>query len=70
MKKITIILAFFLTTFVHSQEKKIQEANSEYDKLGYMNAVSIFIEVDKNGYGSPDIYKKIADSYYFNCNYI
>lgn len=70
MKKTIILLAFFLTTFVHSQEKKIQEANSEYDKLGYMNAVSIFIEVDKNGYGSPDIYKKIADSYYFNGNYI
>ena len=29
-----------------------------------------FIEVDKNGYSSPDIYKKIADSYYFNGNYI
>jgi tetratricopeptide (TPR) repeat protein len=35
-----------------------------------MNAVSIYIEVDKNGYGSPDIYKKIADSYYFNGNYV
>ena len=52
-----------------SQEKKIKEANAAYEKLGYMNAISIYIEVDKNGYGSPDIYKKIGDSYYFNANY-
>lgn len=70
MKKIIPIVAFFLFFFSFSQERKIKEANSAYEKLGYMNAVSIFIEVDKNGYGSPDIYKKIADSYYFNGNYI
>lgn len=61
-----MLMLFFIG---FSQEKKIKEANAAYEKLGYMNAVSIYIEVDKNGYGSPDIYKKIADSYYFNANY-
>ena len=61
-----VLMLFFIG---FSQEKKIKEANAAYEKLGYMNAVSIYIEVDKNGYGSPDIYKKIADSYYFNANY-
>lgn len=62
------VLLLFLIGF--SQDKKIKEANEAYEKLGYMNAVSIYVQVDKNGYGSPDIYKKIADSYYFNANYI
>ena len=61
-----MLMLFFIG---FSQEKKIKEANAAFEKLGYMNAVSIYIEVDKNGYGSPDIYKKIADSYYFNANY-
>lgn len=61
-----MLMLFFIG---FSQEKKIKEANAAYEKLGYMNAVSIYIEVDKKGYGSPDIYKKIADSYYFNANY-
>lgn len=61
-----MLMLFFIG---FSQEKKIKEANAAFEKFGYMNAVSIYIEVDKNGYGSPDIYKKIADSYYFNANY-
>lgn len=61
-----MLMLFFIG---FSQEKKIKEATAAYEKLGYMNAVSIYIEVDKKGYGSPDIYKKIADSYYFNANY-
>ncbi|WP_396161406.1 OmpA family protein [Flavobacterium sp.] len=64
----SLVLLLFFIGF--SQEKKIKEADAAYEKLGYMNAVSIYIEVDKNGYGSPDIYKKIADSYYFNGNYV
>ncbi|WP_445718833.1 OmpA family protein [Flavobacterium sp.] len=70
MKKIITSIVVMLFFIGFSQEKKIKEANEAYEKLGYMNAVSIYIEVDKNGYGSPDIYKKIADSYYFNANYI
>jgi len=69
MKSISTLFVLLLFFNGFSQEKKIKEANAAYDKLGYMNAVSIYIEVDKNGYGSPDIYKKIADSYYFNANY-
>lgn len=69
MKSISTLLVLLLFFIGFSQEKKIKEANAAYEKLGYMNAVSIYIEVDKNGYGSPDIYKKIADSYYFNANY-
>lgn len=69
MKSLSTLLVLLLFFLGFSQEKKIKEANAAYAKLGYMNAVSIYIEVDKNGYGSPDIYKKIADSYYFNANY-
>lgn len=69
MKNIATFFVFMLFFIGFPQEKKIKEANTAYEKLGYMNAVSIYIEVDKNGYGSPDIYKKIGDSYYFNANY-
>ena len=69
MKSIVTFLVLMLFFIGFSQEKKIKEANAAYEKLGYMNAISIYIEVDKNGYGSPDIYKKIGDSYYFNANY-
>ncbi|OGS62510.1 MAG: hypothetical protein A2X07_09995 [Flavobacteria bacterium GWF1_32_7] len=70
MKIISTLLVLLFSFIGFSQEKKIKEANAAYEKLGYMNAVSIYKEVDKNGYGSPDIYKKIADSYYFNANYV
>lgn len=69
MKSIVTYLVLMLFFIGFSQEKKIKEANAAYEKLGYMNAISIYIEVDKKGYGSPDIYKKIGDSYYFNANY-
>jgi len=69
MKNIYTLFVLLLFLIGFSQDKKIKEANEAYEKLGYMNAVSIYIQVDKNGYGSPDIYKRIADSYYFNANY-
>ncbi len=70
MKNLFTYFVFMLCFIGFSQEKKLKEANDAYEKLGYMNAISIFIQIDKNGYGSPDIYKKIADSYYFNANYV
>ena len=69
MKKTFTLLSVLFLFIGFSQEKKIKEADAAYEKLGYMNAVAIYIQVDRNGYGSPDIYKKIADSYYFNGNY-
>ena len=37
-----------------------------FDKYAFVDARQIYLEVANNGFVSEDVYKKLADSYYFN----
>ncbi len=64
---------YFITilgvTTLHSQEKdqkkQLSAADENFEALAYINARDIYLDVAKQGYNSPDLYRKLADSYYF-----
>lgn len=47
----------------------IDRANHNYDKLAYFDAIKIYEKVVNRGYSSPELLKKIGNSYYFNGEY-
>ncbi|WP_010520421.1 OmpA family protein [Aquimarina agarivorans] len=64
--KSILILSILFSLSLVAQEKLLQKADKEYDKLSYIDARKIYIDVVNKGYTSQDIYQKIGDSYYFN----
>ncbi len=69
MKKIVIIIISIVSTVGIAQNKKIKNANTEYANFAYMDAVKIYENVVKKGYGTQEIYQNLGNSYYFNGNY-
>ena len=64
---------FFLLCFsfdINAQKKEISYANEQYEKFAYVNAIKVYEKVIENGYFSTEIVEKLANSYYFNANYV
>ena len=53
----------FISTLSFSQSEKKTEVNTEID------IVKVYAQVVKEGYGTPQIYKELANGYYFRSNY-
>jgi outer membrane protein OmpA-like peptidoglycan-associated protein/tetratricopeptide (TPR) repeat protein len=70
MKKTLTILLLLFSIVLMAQNRKIKSANNEYDKLAFMDVVSIYEKVADKGYGTSEIYQKIGNAYYFNGDYI
>lgn len=67
---IILLLLLFTTIFsVFSQEGKIKRADVKYENLSYMDAVYVYEKVVEKGYGTPDIYEKLGNAYYYNGAY-
>lgn len=72
MKKKYLILLFVITFIgvsVQAQEKRIAEANKEYDNAAYIDASKIYLKVIESGFKSAEILLKLGNTYYFNANY-
>ena len=52
-----------------SQENLLKKANKEFDKYAYIDAQKIYLKVIEEGYQSAEVFKNLADSYYFNAEY-
>ena len=65
--RIVTSLLFFAIIPVTSQtdEQKIKEADQKFEDLAYITARDIYLEVATKGYTSYNIYRKLADSFYF-----
>lgn len=62
------VMAVFLisiNSFSQSTEKLLSKADQNFEALAYINARDIYLDVAKKGYSSPDLYRKLADSFYF-----
>lgn len=57
-----------LSIAAYSQQAKIYNANNQYDNLAYIDAIKTYEKIANKGYKSEDIYKKLANSYYFNAD--
>lgn len=67
-----IALVFFglmILTAGFSQEKKLERAAKEYDKLAFISASEIYEEVAEKGYKSVELFEKLGNTYYFNARY-
>jgi outer membrane protein OmpA-like peptidoglycan-associated protein len=69
MKKIIVTL-LLLPTILFSQEKKLQKADSLFNKQEYIDAIKIYKSCIDNGNQNPVILEKIANAYYNNASYI
>lgn len=71
MKK---IIRYFLCTVVfsaslHGQQQTLSKGDKEFDNYNYVSAVKVYENLYNKGEKSPDILKKIGNSYYFQGEY-
>lgn len=69
MKKIIFTL-LLLPTILFSQGKKLQKADSLFNKQEYVDAIKIYKSCIDNGNQNAVVLEKIANAYYFNASYI
>ncbi|MEM9076417.1 MAG: hypothetical protein AAGC43_05220 [Bacteroidota bacterium] len=60
---------FIISHCSYSQKSKLKKANVEFDQYAYIDARKIYLKVAESGYESPQLFKKLGDTYYFNSEY-
>lgn len=69
MKVKFIYLAFFIASFSgFSQEAAVKKGDKKYEKYAYIDAIKTYERVAEKGYKSPEMLKKLGNSYYFNAD--
>lgn len=76
MKKSSSLSLILIFTILFSighisfgQKSKLKKADEEFDQYAYIDARKIYLKVAESGYESPQLYKKLGDTYYFNSEY-
>ncbi|MFD2562832.1 OmpA family protein [Aquimarina rubra] len=59
------MLLFSHSGFGQDRDKQLAKADQSFEALAYINARDIYLDVAKQGFSSYDLYRKLADSYYF-----
>ena len=70
MKKIIKYFLFtvVINTTVYGQQN-LSKGDKEFENYNFVSAVKVYENMYKKGYKSPDLLKKIGDSYYFQSKY-
>jgi outer membrane protein OmpA-like peptidoglycan-associated protein len=63
--KNNFLIVFLLCSLVTFSQKETK-ANSNYDKLAYIDAIDIYEGVAAKGYKSKDLFQNLGNAYYFN----
>lgn len=62
-----ILFALLLLTGpILAQERKLNKGSKEYEKLAYIDAIATYKRLANQGYKEATMFKKLANSYYFN----
>ncbi|MFH6998865.1 OmpA family protein [Flavobacterium sp. FlaQc-57] len=72
MKKIILIYILINSAFSfesYSQQAKINSGDKKYDNYAYIDAIKTYERVAEKGYKSEDMFKKLANSFYFNSEF-
>ena len=73
MKKGLLFLALATFLFEGSNEiyaqAGLKKANNQFEQWAYVDALNIYEKIEKRGFSSGDIHKKLGDAYYFNARY-
>ncbi|WP_223552029.1 OmpA family protein [Aestuariivivens sp. NBU2969] len=67
-KNIFIVSLILFTNGSFSQEKIIKSVEKDYDNFAYIKTTEVLLKVAEKGYRSVELFKKLANSYYFNNN--
>ncbi len=62
-KGILFLLLLICTSLGFSQSNKTVNVNKDID------LIKVYMQVVKEGYGTPEIYKELANAYYFKSEY-
>ncbi|WP_224488024.1 OmpA family protein [Robertkochia flava] len=62
-------LLLFGAMGLQAQDRRLQKAEESYDQLNYSKATRLYEGVVKQGGHSPDVYAKLANSFYFIADY-
>jgi outer membrane protein OmpA-like peptidoglycan-associated protein len=65
-----VLLSVFSLSLYAQQKGRVNRADKEYDKYAYVDAIETYERIVEKGYKSPDILKKIGNSYYFNAKLV
>ena len=52
-----------------AQKKKVVKADKDFNRLAYIDARDVYLKVVEDGFKSPQIYRNLGDTYYWNSDY-
>ena len=58
--------AYMIALPVTAQETRTAYADGKYEKYAYIDAIKTYENLAKKGYSSPELFKRLGNSYYFN----
>lgn len=65
---ITICL-LLVSGLMYSQQARVAIANSKYNSMSYTEAIALYTNLVADGYGSPELFENLGNSYYLQSNY-
>ena len=72
MKKNILLYFIIISIFSfksYAQQSKINAGDKKYDNYAYIDAIKTYERVAEKGYKSEDLFKKLANSFYFNSEF-
>ena len=67
-KYITICL-LLVSGLMYGQQGRVAIANSKYNSMSYVDAIALYTNLVADGYGSPELFENLGNSYYLQSNY-
>ncbi len=67
--KLLLLLSLFVSSGIKAQDRKIQRAEKKFDDYAFMDAISSYEELIKQGYSEQEIYESLGNANYLNANY-
>ncbi|MCD0472729.1 OmpA family protein, partial [Flavobacterium sp. JAS] len=72
MKNYILLCLIIVSAFSsksYSQKNKVASADKKYDNYAYIDAIKTYERVAEKGYKSEDMFRKLANSFYFNSQF-
>lgn len=70
---INSVLALIFVSFstgLWAQKNKLRKAEKQSDNLAYVDAREVYLKIVEKGYTSAQVYQNLADTYYWNSDYV
>lgn len=67
--KLVLFLHLFIGATICSQDRKIKHAEKKFQEYAFMDAITSYEELVKQGFSAQEIYESLGNANYFNANY-